>query len=142
MVCGPGNLDTVMQNGMESSEPHTSFSLAWRADMLFEGCRLMVEMPAGKNKSNRREMSKDCLSFEEEVHSFSGEAEILTIKTDQDGHRKFYVHFSDCNRRLDEWVDEARLDLRTVIMPTKIKKNQHVPVALITAMTSDERESR
>lgn len=39
-------------------------------------------------------------------------------------------------------MSEDRLDLRTVSMPTKIKKNQQVPVALITAMASDDRDSQ
>ncbi|KAI6189385.1 Histone acetyltransferase [Aphelenchoides bicaudatus] len=128
MVIGPNNdQENFIRNEMESSEPHASSSIVWRADMLFEGCRLMVEMSKNKEKPNNKEMH---------------EAEILTIKTTPNGHRTFYVHYLDCNRRLDEWVNEDRLDLRTASMPTKIKKNQQVPVALITAMAADDRDSQ
>ena len=38
-------------------------------------------------------------------------AEILSIRT-VDNVNQYYVHFVDYNKRLDEWVDEDRLDTR------------------------------
>lgn len=53
-----------------------------------------------------------------------GEAEILSIRFDADKKYRFYVHYLDCNRRLDEWVDETALDLNTVRFPQKGSKLQ------------------
>lgn len=61
----------------------------------------------------------------------AGEAEILLRKTTMDGKNKFYVHYLDCNRRLDEWVTENSLDLRTVHVPQKIKKNMQLPASFV-----------
>ncbi|XP_034471601.1 histone acetyltransferase KAT5-like [Drosophila innubila] len=40
-------------------------------------------------------------------------AEIVSIRKMGD-KRKFYVHYEDCNKRLDEWVTEENLNLRDV----------------------------
>ena len=39
-------------------------------------------------------------------------AEILSIRTIDGGVNQYYVHFVDYNKRLDEWVNEDRLDTR------------------------------
>ncbi|KHN84969.1 Histone acetyltransferase Tip60 [Toxocara canis] len=56
-----------------------------------------------------------CLKFLKSVtclrrHMVS-EAEILSIRMTAERKYRFYVHYLDCNRRLDEWVDESALDL-------------------------------
>ncbi|XP_037073248.1 histone acetyltransferase Tip60-like [Pollicipes pollicipes] len=45
-------------------------------------------------------------------------AEIVSTK-DEDGRQRFYVHYIDYNKRLDEWVTEERLDLRRIQFPRK-----------------------
>ncbi|CAD5218746.1 unnamed protein product [Bursaphelenchus okinawaensis] len=101
MVCGPTELERRMEDNNVNQ---------WRPDMLFESCRLRVSM------------------------SGSGEyrdAEILSIKVGYTGERSFYVHYVDCNRRLDEWVTERQLDLTTVTLPQKIhRRNLHLPALL------------
>ena len=47
-------------------------------------------------------------------------AEILSIRT-IDGINQYYVHFVDYNKRLDEWVNEDRLDTRKVEPPPLTK---------------------
>ncbi|VDN01166.1 unnamed protein product [Thelazia callipaeda] len=47
------------------------------------------------------------------------EAEILSTRITPERKYKFYVHYIDCNRRLDEWVDESALDLTNVRFPLK-----------------------
>lgn len=56
-----------------------------------------------------------------------GEAEILTIRPGERGYR-FYVHYIDCNRRLDEWVEESALDLTNVRFPQKGSKIQKTQI--------------
>uniref|UniRef100_A0A914C352 histone acetyltransferase n=1 Tax=Acrobeloides nanus TaxID=290746 RepID=A0A914C352_9BILA len=73
----------------------------WTSDKLYEGCRLHVRM-------------SDTLEFRE--------GEIISVKKEANGRYKFYVHYVDCNRRLDEWIHEDRLDLATVRIPQKIKR--------------------
>ncbi|XP_037073245.1 LOW QUALITY PROTEIN: histone acetyltransferase Tip60-like [Pollicipes pollicipes] len=45
-------------------------------------------------------------------------AEIVSTK-EEDGRQRFYVHYIDYNKRLDEWVTEERLDLRRIQFPRK-----------------------
>ena len=70
-----------------------------------EGCRLPVLL----RKGNIPALSED--------HVWTL-AEVLMIKDDGGNlGRKFYVHFIDFNKRLDEWVGEDDLDLRKVQWP-------------------------
>lgn len=36
-------------------------------------------------------------------------AEVLDIRTDASGKKQYYVHFKDCDKRLDEWVTADKL---------------------------------
>ncbi|VBB28589.1 unnamed protein product [Acanthocheilonema viteae] len=56
------------------------------------------------------------------------EAEILSIRITPEQKYRFYVHYIDCNRRLDEWVDESALDLTNVRFPQKGGKAPKVQV--------------
>ncbi|THC99539.1 hypothetical protein EYZ11_000999 [Aspergillus tanneri] len=56
-------------------------------------------------------------------------AEILSIRQRKDGP-SFYVHYVDFNKRLDEWVDAARLDLSQEVewpQPEKPEKKKTGP---------------
>ncbi|KAH3767691.1 HAM group protein [Pelomyxa schiedti] len=44
--------------------------------------------------------------------------EVLEVR-EREGHKEFYVHFLEFNRRLDEWVTEARLALPTRTEPRR-----------------------
>lgn len=46
-------------------------------------------------------------------------AEILSKKETAGGSTLYYVHYIDFNKRLDEWVDEVRLDLSKLQLPKK-----------------------
>ena len=50
------------------------------------------------------------------------DAEVISKRKGSDGRWSFYVHYLDCNRRLDEWVEEDRLDLKTVRVPQRVRK--------------------
>jgi hypothetical protein len=52
------------------------------------------------------------------------DAEIISKKKEPGGGYRFYVHYVDCNRRLDEWVEEDKLDLNSVLVPQRVKKSQ------------------
>ncbi|MFH4983778.1 hypothetical protein AB6A40_010487 [Gnathostoma spinigerum] len=97
------------------------FGDKWPVESLVDGARLKVKMTGTGNYR---------------------EAEILSIKPTADGKYRFYVHYIDCNRRLDEWVDEASLDLSNVRFPQKggkIHKNQ-IETASSSRASSAERE--
>ncbi|CAN6674634.1 histone acetyltransferase Esa1p [Trichomonascus vanleenenianus] len=50
-------------------------------------------------------------------------AEILSVQKMKDGTNKFYVHYEEFNKRLDEWVRADRIDLsRPVEIPRPEKK--------------------
>ena len=51
-------------------------------------------------------------------------AEILSIRTIDGGVNQYYVHFVDYNKRLDEWVNEDRLDTRKVEPPPLAKDDK------------------
>jgi len=56
-------------------------------------------------------------------------AEILMIQT-RGGRPKFYVHYEEFNKRLDEWVDADRIDLTREVewpAPEKPEKKKAVP---------------
>ena len=43
--------------------------------------------------------------------------------------KQFYIHYVDFNKRLDEWVDQDRLDLSSVEFPAQVRSN-HVRLSL------------
>ena len=56
-------------------------------------------------------------------------AEILSLKHLPDGQTRYYVHYIDYNKRLDEWVDQKRLDLSQVQMPKTDNKSGQAHLA-------------
>ncbi|KAM3178747.1 hypothetical protein ACTXT7_001937 [Hymenolepis weldensis] len=46
-------------------------------------------------------------------------AEILKVKRLNNDRLEFYVHFDDFNKRLDEWVDQSRIDFDRIEYPHK-----------------------
>lgn len=50
------------------------------------------------------------------------DAELISKRKEPGGKYRFYVHYVDCNRRLDEWVNEDQLDLFSVRIPQKVRK--------------------
>ncbi|XP_021957857.1 histone acetyltransferase Tip60 isoform X2 [Folsomia candida] len=91
------------------------------ANAVVEGCRLPVLMRSGAEYQM---------------------AEILSIK-ELAAMREYYVHFLDFNKRLDEWVDEKRLDPSKVFFPKKISPSRpsspvagDVPTLPLLATTS------
>uniref|UniRef100_A0A8R1DY14 histone acetyltransferase n=1 Tax=Caenorhabditis japonica TaxID=281687 RepID=A0A8R1DY14_CAEJA len=67
-------------------------------ERVIEGCRLNVKM-VSQNEWRLAEIISRCRA--------------------SNGSMKFYVHYVDCNRRLDEWVMSDLLDLSTLRMPQK-----------------------
>ncbi|KAI1715718.1 MOZ/SAS family domain-containing protein [Ditylenchus destructor] len=113
MVCEPSEMEVYQQkNNVTGSYPSTSNDNSngrWQVENLFEGCRLKVRM----SRSNQLT-----------------EAELISIERKKEGNYRFYVHYVDCNRRLDEWVEEDGLDLNTVRVPQKVKKTATVTDSL------------
>ena len=72
-----------------------------------EGCRLPVRM-----STNEEALADDWPM-----------AEILSIRQNN-GVNEYYVHFVDYNKRLDEWVNEDRLDTRKVEPPSSFKDDK------------------
>ncbi|RHZ79623.1 hypothetical protein Glove_143g56 [Diversispora epigaea] len=71
------------------------------------GCKLYVEVKKGKSGDKAQEFRK---------------AEILSIRTNNQGQTEYYVHFLEFNKRLDEWVKIDRLDLSREIERSVKKK--------------------
>ncbi|KIH69078.1 MOZ/SAS family protein [Ancylostoma duodenale] len=66
------------------------------------------------------------------------DAEVLLVRTDPP---RFYVHYIDCNRRLDEWVGPDNLNLDSLRMPQKGKKGSVIQtIESTSASGSPERE--
>ncbi|KAL7063460.1 hypothetical protein AAHC03_01849 [Spirometra sp. Aus1] len=61
-------------------------------------------------------------------------AEILGVRETEDGVF-YYVHFDDFNKRLDEWVEESRLDFDRIEWPAKRLVRESSSTAL-TSMAS------
>ncbi|KAK6749406.1 hypothetical protein RB195_001799 [Necator americanus] len=86
-------------------------------DRIVEGCRLMVKMTTQNEYRD---------------------AEVLLVRSDPS---RFYVHYIDCNRRLDEWVGPENLNLDSLRMPQKGKKGGVMQsVESTSASGSPERE--
>lgn len=94
-------------------------SKKWTAEAVYESCRLKVQM------SNSGNMGMSFLIYAEssKISIIVVDAEIISKRKEADGSYRFYVHYVDCNRRLDEWVTEDRLDLMTVRIPQRVKKS-------------------
>ncbi|PIO59539.1 hypothetical protein TELCIR_18996, partial [Teladorsagia circumcincta] len=86
-------------------------------ERVVEGCRLMVKMTTQNEYRD---------------------AEVLLVRNDPP---RFYVHYIDCNRRLDEWVPAENLNLESLRMPQKGKKGGVTQsVESTSASGSPERE--
>uniref|UniRef100_A0A146MAG5 histone acetyltransferase n=1 Tax=Lygus hesperus TaxID=30085 RepID=A0A146MAG5_LYGHE len=83
-----------MMRAMEEMDQENIFD---GLSSVVEGCRLPVKMRKGDEWPL---------------------AEIISIK-DVNGVTYYYVHYVDYNKRLDEWVTEARLDTRKIQYPRK-----------------------
>lgn len=94
----------------------------WPVESLVDGARLGVRMRGSEEFRD---------------------AEILSIRLNEDRTYRFYVHYLDCNRRLDDWVDESALDLSSVRFPQKggkIHKTQ-AETASSSRASSPERDA-
>ncbi|KAK0419427.1 hypothetical protein QR680_014138 [Steinernema hermaphroditum] len=90
-------------------------SPSFELEHLREGCRLPVRMSTGEYR----------------------EAEILSIKYDREaGENKYYVHYVDCNRRLDEWVGPTHLRLSQVTFAFRGGKNHRANASVISEASS------
>ncbi len=76
-----------------------------------EGCRLPVRM---QHVIHAQETENGAPPLDPEEWPM---AEILSIRSLDNGLNQYYVHFIDYNKRLDEWVTEDRLDTRKVELP-------------------------
>ncbi|KAK6050974.1 MOZ/SAS family protein [Cooperia oncophora] len=86
-------------------------------ERVVEGCRLMVRMTTQNEYRD---------------------AEVLLVRNDPP---RFYVHYIDCNRRLDEWVPAENLNIESLRMPQKGKKGGVAQsVESTSASGSPERE--
>ena len=117
MVCDPTTADVKEEvNGKMSTTSSTASIVQlynnaghpfggkrWTVDALYESCRLKVLMASTGQMVD---------------------AEIISKKKEPGGGYRFYVHYVDCNRRLDEWVEEDKLDLNSVLVPQRVKKSQ------------------
>ena len=73
-----------------------------------------------KNSNDWRKNTWFCLNYRVNfVINYLALAEILSIKEQTDGHVKYYIHYIDYNKRLDEWVSKDRLDLHRMQLPKK-----------------------
>ncbi|KAF2361324.1 Histone acetyltransferase domain MYST-type [Trinorchestia longiramus] len=98
--CLPANQITsvmvpVMTTGDMSDESNSA--ILESVSSITEGCRLPVLMLASQEWPL---------------------AEVISI-AEKDNQKMFYIHYIDYNKRLDEWVDESRLDLRKIQYPRK-----------------------
>uniref|UniRef100_A0A183BV92 histone acetyltransferase n=1 Tax=Globodera pallida TaxID=36090 RepID=A0A183BV92_GLOPA len=109
MVCEPNDVE-LKEEGSESEscssivQVYNSGSCGskkWTTEALYESCRMKVRMLSG----------------------IMMDAEIISKRKELDGTYRFYVHYVDCNRRLDEWITEDRIDLMTVRIPQRVKKS-------------------
>ena len=68
-------------------------------------------------------------------------AEILSIRTIDGGVNQYYVHFVDYNKRLDEWVNEDRLDTRKV-EPPPLAKGQLISECLFDFLNFPKKQQK
>ncbi|KAL3084111.1 hypothetical protein niasHT_033215 [Heterodera trifolii] len=111
MVCEPNGIE-FKEEGSESESCCSSIvqvynsgscgSKKWTVEALYESCRMKVRMTGS---------------------GLMMDAEIISKRKEPDGTYRFYVHYVDCNRRLDEWVAEDRIDLMSVRIPQRVKKS-------------------
>lgn len=67
---------------------------------------------AGPSSSNRKDSEFTVGTKTQCTAAFDGQlhpAEILELRTDTGGRQQYYVHFLDCDKRLDEWVTADKL---------------------------------
>ncbi|KAM7539904.1 hypothetical protein Aperf_G00000047207 [Anoplocephala perfoliata] len=62
-------------------------------------------------------------------------AEILKVKRLDGDRLEFYVHFEDFNKRLDEWVDQSRIDFDKIEYPHKVlpRNSSSASMSLLSA---------
>jgi len=63
-------------------------------------------------------------------------AEVIEKKLDSDGTWKYYVHYAEFNRRLDEWVQEDKVDLSSVEKPSADNKRSSSSIDLASSTDS------
>ncbi|KAH9286861.1 Histone acetyltransferase KAT5 [Echinococcus granulosus] len=63
-------------------------------------------------------------------------AEILSIKKTESGFI-YYVHFDDFNKRLDEWVEQSRIDFDKLEYPSKKLPRDSSSASLSVLSTAD-----
>jgi histone acetyltransferase HTATIP len=59
--------------------------------------------------------------------SFWREAEVLASRAGAEGAFEYYVHYTNFNKRLDEWVTLDRMKLDTIKPPKPEKQKQKPP---------------
>jgi len=52
-------------------------------------------------------------------------AKVIDIR-DKDGEQEFYIHYTDFNKRLDEWVSKDNLDLTRINDEPEISKKKKI----------------
>ena len=96
---------------------------------------VVSEVPEKRRAKELKELKEGCKL---RVNRFRSErtewtpAEILSIRDCGDRwteKKQFYIHYVDFNKRLDEWVDQDRLDLSSVEFPAQVRST-HVCLSL------------
>ncbi|GMR48560.1 hypothetical protein PMAYCL1PPCAC_18755 [Pristionchus mayeri] len=67
-------------------------------DQVHDGCRIMARMTTTRQWHD---------------------AEVISVRVEPKGTYAFYVHYLECNRRLDEWVSVDDVDVKTLRLPVK-----------------------
>ena len=96
---------------------------------------VVSEVPEKRRAKELKELKEGCKL---RVNRFRSErtewtpAEILSIRDCGDRwteKKQFYIHYVDFNKRLDEWVDQDRLDLSSVEFPSQVRST-HIRLSL------------
>ena len=100
-------------------------------------CFMFLEVSEKRRAKELKELKEGCKL---RVNRFRSErtewtpAEILSIRDCGDRwteKKQFYIHYVDFNKRLDEWVDQDRLDLSSVEFPAQVRSLQ-ISLSLIS----------
>ncbi|GMT24720.1 hypothetical protein PFISCL1PPCAC_16017 [Pristionchus fissidentatus] len=79
-------------------------------DQITEGCRIMARMTTTRQWHD---------------------AEVISVRVNPEGTYAFYVHYLECNRRLDEWVEVDDVNVSTLRLPVKgAQKGTVVPARI------------
>ncbi|GMS95885.1 hypothetical protein PENTCL1PPCAC_18060, partial [Pristionchus entomophagus] len=90
---------------METDDKDKVFAL----DQIHDGCRIMARMTTTRQWHD---------------------AEVISVRVNPEGTYAFYVHYLECNRRLDEWVTTDDVNVETLRMPVKGQKGAVVPARI------------